>query len=315
MFRWLSGLRVGASQRQRTIPCSAGVILNSNLLAPSRQTGALNRVAAPVPSVLASGDWYRIPVSEDGLYKLDSRFLTAAGITLAGVDPRTIKIYGNGGTEVPEDITRPRISDLAEDAIYIEGEADGSFDSGDYVLFYGRSPRGWDYDAAGKTFHHRIHHYTEVNYYWLTFGGVRGKRVAQVPSLTTSPSTVAETFTDRLFVEEEKVNLLSSGKDWYGVSLNGPSGSFTYVNVLPDLMPGGSILYRYNLVSHSDGPVTFTVRENGSTIGSHFLSATYGYLYATADMFEATGTVDAPEQHKPVEFRLFRAECCGPGLD
>ena len=283
-------------------PLLRGAVLNPNILTVSAQSAARNRVAAPVPSVLASGDWYRITVSDDGLYKIDSRFLSAAGVALAGVDPRTIRIYGNGGTEVPEDNARPRISDLAENAISIEGEADGSFDASDYILFYGRSPRGWDYDAAGKTFRHRIHHYTVVNYYWLTFGGARGKRMSQIASLSAPPSSVVETFTERVFVEEEKVNLLSSGKDWYGQSVNGPSGSFTHVNLLPDLVPGGTIAYRYNLVSHSDGPVTFTVRENGSVIGSHFLSATYGYLYATADIFESSGPSTLPGNSSQLNF-------------
>ena len=61
-----------------------------------------------------------------------------------------------------------------ENAVYVEGEADGKFDSGDFVLFYGRSVRGFRYDPASKTWKHYLNHYGEANYYWLTFGGAAG---------------------------------------------------------------------------------------------------------------------------------------------
>ena len=87
-------------------------------------------------SVLATGAWYRLTVSDDGVYKLDAKYLTNPGINLAGIDPRTIKVYGNGGTPVPENVFAARGDDLVEDAIYVEGESDGKFDSGDFVLLW-----------------------------------------------------------------------------------------------------------------------------------------------------------------------------------
>ena len=106
--------------------------------------------AAPVPSVLASGTWYRLAVTAEGMYRLDASYLSSLGINVSGIDPRTIRIFGNGGRELPEDLASARATDLVEDAIYVNGEADGKFDPGDYVVFYGRGARGWSYDAAGK---------------------------------------------------------------------------------------------------------------------------------------------------------------------
>ena len=120
-------------------------------------------------SVLASGDWYRIAVTEEGIYKLDAAALTAMGITLASLDPRTIRIYGNGGKELSENPGDARPVDLVENAIYVEGESRRPvrFER-TIILFYGRSPRGWTYSAARRTWDHYINHYTETNYYWLT---------------------------------------------------------------------------------------------------------------------------------------------------
>lgn len=273
---------------------------DASLLGPSLLNGpvlgSLPRLARPAakaaitPSVLATGDWYRLSVAEEGIYRIDAAALSAMGVPLSSVDPRTIRIYGNGGREVPENINSPRAVDLVENAIYVEGESDGQFGSADFILFYGRSPRGWTYDPSRKTWNHTINRYTETNYYWLTFGGATGKRMADQPSSAAPASVVVEKFTELIAVEEEKVNKLSSGKDWYGQSMSGPSGSFTHVNALPGLVPNDVIRYRYTLVAHDETSPRFTIREGSTVIGVHALppSSDAAYLYSTAGTFEAS---------------------------
>jgi len=93
-------------------------------------------------------------------------------------------------------------------------------------------------------------------------------------------------------VEEEKGNLLRSGKDWYGQKLSG-GGSFTYANLLPDLVGGDQIRYRYTLVARSDVAPFFNVKEGSTLIGSHALGTVfYGSFstYATAGTFETLGS-------------------------
>ncbi|MGZ3923952.1 MAG: hypothetical protein ACXVBJ_09290, partial [Flavisolibacter sp.] len=47
-------------------------------------------------SVLASGNWFKISVTEDGVYKLDVAFLNSLGIT-GSIPSAQIKVFGNGG--------------------------------------------------------------------------------------------------------------------------------------------------------------------------------------------------------------------------
>ena len=63
-------------------------------------------------SVLATGDFFKIEVKETGIYKIDKNFLNSAGINTANIDPRTIKIYGNGGKELPYLNSAPVILDF-----------------------------------------------------------------------------------------------------------------------------------------------------------------------------------------------------------
>ncbi len=286
------GVFAGKGVQNRDDELFKDVLLNQSVAKSwkSKPTGALQGV--PVQSVLASGNWYRLTVSEDGIYRLDAQYFNNAGINVGSIDPRTIKIYGNGGKEVPENIALPRPVDLVENGIYVTGEGDGQFNSGDYVLFYGKSVRGWTYSAATRTFNHYINHYSEVNYYWLTFGGVNGKRMQVQPSLT-DPTVFPDKFQDRIMIESEMVNLVNSGKDWYGPSLN-PGGSFTYVTPLPGLDPGDFVSFRYNVVSRSNPQATLVIKQGGTQIDNFAVPAVSyddDFTYAKAATSQSSSTV------------------------
>src|SRR5579875_482477 len=75
-------------------------------------------------SVLASGNWYKIAVQAEGVYKIDVPFLNALGI-LGNIPSAGIRLYGNGGAMLPEANGTPRIDDLAENAIAIFDGGDG----------------------------------------------------------------------------------------------------------------------------------------------------------------------------------------------
>jgi hypothetical protein len=92
-------------------------------------------------SVMATGKWYKIGVRETGLYMITYTELQQMGFDPSAIDPRNIRIYGNGGGMLPEKLQEPRYDDLVENAVFVSGEGDGKFDQGDYILFYGESPK------------------------------------------------------------------------------------------------------------------------------------------------------------------------------
>ena len=93
---------------------------------------------------------YKVVVKDEGLYQITGAALAAAGVPVSQVDPRTIRIYN---------ATAPGSHEVA---IEVTGEADGKFDEGDLVLFFGQGV-----DTR----------YTDKNVYWLTYGGSAGLRV------------------------------------------------------------------------------------------------------------------------------------------
>jgi hypothetical protein len=225
------------------------------------RSGGSRRVGS---SVLSKGFWYRIPVTSEGVYIIDAIYLQNAGLNPSTIDPRTIKIYGNGGKEVSEVLTDVRPEDLVENAIYVQGESDGVFDSDDFLVFYGKSTRGWDYNVATELHDHYFHHYSDVNYYWLTYGGTTGKRMVQQPSLSDPATVVPSHFTGLVFVNEDTINLLGSGKEWYGPTLNA-NASVTYPLTLTGVLPGLERTYRYSVIYRSENVVPQLVVKEGST--------------------------------------------------
>lgn len=73
-------------------------------------------ITAVTNSVLATGDWVRFYVEKSGVYRLSKTFLQQIGVDV-NADPRTIKIYGNGGRMAPLLNSAAYPDDLAENAV------------------------------------------------------------------------------------------------------------------------------------------------------------------------------------------------------
>ena len=52
-------------------------------------------------SVLNSGEWYKFYVDKSGIFRLSRSFLSQLGLNTNSIDPRNIKIFGNGGNMLP----------------------------------------------------------------------------------------------------------------------------------------------------------------------------------------------------------------------
>ena len=219
-------------------------------------------------SKLSTGNWFRIKITEEGIYKLDFNFLKSKGIDLTNVDPRTIQIFGNGGrvlSERPEDYSNV---DLIENAILVVGEQDGKFDQSDYIIFYAPHVKGWEYKSTSRTFGHYYHHYSDVNYVWLTFGNTFGKRMSYKVSESSNPDSIVTTTTGYVLYREFKKNLASTGRRWFGDEFNDRTKSRIYTNRLPGLIPNSFLTYKISVVARSDRTTTFIIDEGNNRIGT-----------------------------------------------
>lgn len=187
-------------------------------------------------SVLAQGDWYKIRIRQSGIYKISYSDLQAIGLHPAGIDPRKLRLFGNGGGTLPESNAVSRYDDLVENPIVVVGEADGVMDPGDYILFYGQGPLVWDYNPTNGFFSHRPNYYDDFAYYYITIGSEAGKRL-QTTHTEGVVSSEVNRFLDYQLVEQDLYNLTNTGRTWFGdlfdVTLS-RNYSFTFPDILAD---------------------------------------------------------------------------------
>jgi hypothetical protein len=177
----------------------------------SRVAPMLNSVSAITNSIFASGDVYRFYVEKSGVYKISKNFLQSLGMNTS-VDPRKIKVYGNGGHMAPlgNDVYYP--ADPEENAIQFVGEGDGIFDSADYILFYAEGMDTWNTDSQT---HNNL--YADRSYYYVTSKGGDGKRIQPMDPLEGSiVDTTITSFDDYQYHERDLVNIVRLGRRWFG---------------------------------------------------------------------------------------------------
>jgi hypothetical protein len=69
-----------------------------------------------------SQPYYKIPTVQDGIYRLTYSDLQQAGFPVDAVNPKNLQIFHRG----------------VEQAIFVNGEGDGTFNNSDFIEFYGK---------------------------------------------------------------------------------------------------------------------------------------------------------------------------------
>jgi hypothetical protein len=242
---------------------------NSNTTLSNSTFKQIKKITAANSSVLASGAWYKIGVTKDGVYKIDKTFLTNLGLDVANTDPRNIRIYGNGGKLMPEKNATFRFDDLNENAISVVGESDGVFDTGDYILFYGQSTDTWKRVAGSKMpFDHQIHYFSDTSFYFITADLGTGKRITSQSSLSNSPNTTTSKQDYYGFHEQNTTNLVKSGREFYGEKFD-LTTTYSFSFLIPDAAIGDSVYVNASVLGRSDaatvGPSSFGVNFNSNS--------------------------------------------------
>jgi len=121
---------------------------------PPRGSAAATALARQ--QALAAGPSVKIGVRAPGWYRVGQPELVAAGLN-PDIDPRTLQLYVEG----------------VEQAMIVRGEADGQFDAGDALEFYGTGV-----DTP----------FTDTRVYWVTADARRGQRVVVADQRTRRPA-------------------------------------------------------------------------------------------------------------------------------
>lgn len=252
--------------------------------------GTSGRQASPMAtppvssSVLAVGNWYRFYVEETGVHKITKDFLQSLGMNVSNIDPRKLKIYGHGGHMLPLTNSQNTEYDLPQTAIQVVGENDGSFDNGDYILFYGENTLGWNEES--KT---NINLYASRSYYYITADGTSGNRVYPFTQPPGTATTTITTYDDYQFYEVDEYSLVKVGRRWFGDRFdieNQRSYEFDFENIVS----GEPMLVKVFAagISEAEAGTTMEIKVNGQTTGTLLFSRITEHQYAFGDTMAET---------------------------
>lgn len=233
-------------------------------------------------SVLASGDWYRFYVTKSGVYSLNKSFLKQLGLNVDGVNPRKIKIFGNGGRMIPLKNSEYYPDDLTENAIQVAGESDGVFNDNDAVLFYAEGVDNWNDESETTN-----NLYDSKSYYYINAQGADGKRIPDLAIPSGNNTEVITTFDDYQYHELDKVNIVKLGRTWFGEQFNiVDEQSFDFT--IPNIVASSTINLKIAAAAASFTATSFEVKANNLNIGNILFSAIGGSVQADATSFAKT---------------------------
>ncbi|PZR19785.1 MAG: peptidase C25 [Flavobacterium psychrophilum] len=235
-----------------------------SLSGPEMVTYGVNDFDVVSNSVLASGSWFRFYVTKSGVYKISRGFLQQLGLDV-NVDPRNIKIYGNGGRMLPLKNSDYYPADPEENAITFVGEEDGKFDSADYILFYAEGVDNWSEENGS---HNNL--YADKSYYYVTTQGGQGKRILPMGQPSGAATLNTSVFDEYQYYEKDLVNIARLGRKWHGDPFN-VNNKQEFKFTIPDIEPVEATV-KISAAASSPISTSMSATANGQALGSLSLS-------------------------------------------
>ena len=209
-------------------------------------------------SVLSSGKWMQLKVTTNAIYKLTYDEIKKMGFS----DPSKVSLFGYGGWMLDEDFTQPYVDDLPEVSVYLHKGSDGVFNSGDYLLFYGRGTIKWKYNTMYDRFEHENNAYSTYGSYFLTETTTGPKEMPSLSSVN-SPEITVTTFDDYALHEKDSISVLNSGKELFGESFVGSKQSQTFAFTVPGITSDpGRVCLSFAAAPLTTTPVSLYIDDN-----------------------------------------------------
>ncbi|MFU8812015.1 MAG: type IX secretion system sortase PorU [Balneolaceae bacterium] len=244
--------------------------------APHRTTAAaLTNETSP----FQTGQWYKIPISERGIYQIDRAYLESIGLSPAAINPSQVQIWTTPGGELPRlnAAERPQLQQIP---ILFEGNTSNSFDQGDRLFFYADSPHA-EFREQNGSFSHQLHRYSNENHVFLTVANEPGLRAAPQPFLD-APNRISQVrdvfwYEEDLFKSEPKIR---SGLNWYAVQLSNNPGNQSrdvVTATIPGLIPNQTVNVDLRLVGRSTQTMQMSFFLNGQSIATSTVGSIRSY--------------------------------------
>ncbi|MCO5233097.1 MAG: type IX secretion system sortase PorU [Chitinophagales bacterium] len=255
-------------------------------------------------SFLSSGNWYKIGVEKNGVYRIDTDFLKKLGMDIQNINASEIKIYGHHGGMLPELSGATRTDDIKEIPIQVNGQGQSL-----EILAYLEGPESWELNTLSNSFKYIKNLYTEQKSYFITVSSGAGKRISLASPITDNANIEINTFNDYQHIEENVTNLLQSGRTWLGREIDGTNQvqyNFNFSNIISTSPANISLgIAAKSPLNNS----TFQVYSNSTLLKNIYISAVGSSELANAANYSETSfSIANPSSNIPIQIIYSRPD-------
>jgi len=213
-------------------------------------------------SVLADGTWFKVPIAEAGVYRIDAAYLRDS-LGIASPDLARVGVYGNGGRVLPALNSDPRPADLNPVPSLLMGDA---------LYVFAEAPSWWDWDTTDDAWVHDTSPFSTETAYFLRVDDASPVRVANEAFPAWTDAVRQATIEGRRFHEVDRTNFerdqSGSGLDWLGETLTRSARTFLAEPVPAGFVAGQTVQYRTRVAARSNPAPTVTIRANGQIVSA-----------------------------------------------
>lgn len=212
-------------------------------------------------SVLSTGKWVKIRVSDEGVYSLTASQLAGWGFS----DPSRVKLYGYGGRPQDEAWTftagnNNRVpDDLCEVPLYRRTND---------LLFYAEGTVRWTWNTTYSQWVHETQPYSRYSYYFITEGD--SPLSFSTADAVSSTSTSLSTITHHALLDRDEVGIYAGGRQLYDSHNFATDGTTkTYRLAAPGIVAGETAKACIAVgASNSSSSVSVQAAANGTSLGT-----------------------------------------------
>ena len=230
-------------------------------------------------SVLNTGEWYKFYVDKSGIFRLSKSFLNQLGLNTNNIDPRNIKIFGNGGNMLPLRNSVEYPIDPIENAIKVHGEDDGVFNNSDYILFYAEGPNAYNSDSNTN-----LNLYSDQTAYFINISPSPGKRILENVQPVNTANTIVDSYTAYKYHELDEYNIAKIGRRWFGDRFDFESNQ-TFEFTFPNLRTSEPINFRVYTAAVSEISTSMSVEINNQEVSNLNYTSINDPILVSGDYF------------------------------
>ncbi len=229
---------------------------------------AAQTINYPDSSVLSSGNWYCVNIPSNNIYKLTYNDFISLGVDEQEINFDNLSIFSGCEGAISDTNSKYTKSDLTENAIYVNKQEQ-------YVLFYAKSTMKYNFDMLNDNFYFTSHPYSDLSTYFITFDCSIGtkKRITERTQISTENAEESRFAKDFFLHKRELVNLLGSGRNWFGESFSITSNQNSFPLSLQGISSEHQAKITLCLANESSNPVRFTCKIAGNEIGQVNISS------------------------------------------